>query len=331
MQNIPESAHIQLAAMSRWYVVSRALHTIAKLGLANHMSMDTPISVETLAEKTGCKPELLHRLLQFLSDYNVFVQHDKAYTLTNLSKPLRDDDPRSLRAALCMVDDNWWQAFSQLDRCLQTGNSAFFEQHGDEFFNVLKKNPDKQKNFDLGMAKLSSFDDEAIVKVYPFDKFKSITDLGAGRGGLVRALSKHYPKLNIVLFDSESVIKQLPAADFSKEVSLKSGDFFAEIPKTDAYIFKGVLHDFNDDNMQAILKNCAKQMKPGTSLFIAEQVMPDNHQPHPNKTMDIVMMVLLGGRQRRLKEWQHCIEPAGFKFENSYPTESIFTLMEFKS
>lgn len=329
MQENTEQPFMQLATMSRWYVVSRAIHTVAKLGLANYMSSE-PQSIEYLAKATQTRPDLLNRLLKFLCDYNVFHAHNGAYSLTELSKLLRDDDPRSMRAVLCMVDENWWQAFSQLDTCLKTGNSAFFEQHGDDFFSFLSKSPEKQENFDKGMARLSTFDDDAIAKAFDFGAFSTLTDLGAGRGGLVKSLQKFYPGLAITLFDSPVVIQQLDPDDFTSQVTLKSGDFFASIPQTSAYIFKGVLHDFDDKSMFSILKNCAKQIARDARLFIAEQVMPEHNQPHPNKTMDIVMMALLGGRQRTREEWQLIIEPSGFEFQNFYKTESIFSLMEFR-
>lgn len=324
-----EQGYVQLANLSRSYVVSRAIHTVAKLGLANYMST-TPIPIDALAKATKTKAEPLDRLLRFLSAYKVFVRHEGGYALTELSKPLRDDDPHSIRAVLCMVDDSWWQAFSQLEHCLKTGDSAFTYQHGDDFFSFLKKSPEKQSNFDRGMAKLSTFDDEAISKAYPFGSFSSLIDLGGGRGGLVNAIAKHHPLVELSLFDTQAVIEQLKPDDLPPSIKRVSGSFFSTIPLANAYMFKGVLHDFNDEMMKDILSNCSHQLPKDATLFIAEQVLPETNEPHPNKTMDIVMMVLLGGRQRTLKEWQQCIEPSGFYFKASYPTESIFTLMEFK-
>lgn len=324
-----EQPHIQLATMSRWYVVSRAIHTVAKLGIANHMSLK-PIHINELAEKTGTIPELLNRLLKFLSAYGLFNCDQDSYSLTTLSMPLRDNDPHSVRDVLCMVDDSWWQSFAHLDTSLKTGNSAFSYQHGDNFFSFLSKHPEKQENFDRGMAKLSTFDDEAVAKAYDFSQFSQLVDMGGGRGGLIKALARNHPKLQLILLDTAAVIERLKGEHFPPQIKLASGDFLAKIPKADAYIFKGVLHDFNDDLMHQILTNCYQQMTKNASLFIAEQVMPDSPAPHPNKTMDIVMMVLLGGRQRTLSEWQQSIEPSGFVFQNSYKTDTLFTLMAFK-
>src|SRR5438309_2135788 len=76
-----QTPYIELATMSRWYVVSRAIHTVAKLGLANHMS-DKPVSVRNLAEISHTKPELLDRLLNFLTNYKLFEKQNDCYALT---------------------------------------------------------------------------------------------------------------------------------------------------------------------------------------------------------------------------------------------------------
>ncbi|KTC98836.1 methyltransferase [Legionella erythra] len=324
-----DQPHVQLAAMSRWYVVSRAIHTVAKLGVANYMSSE-PTQLSDLAEATGTQPELLDRMLRFLSAYQLFHHQDGAYALTELSRPLRDDDPHSIRDVLCMVDDSWWQAFSSLDQSLKTGEAGFREQHGDDFFHFLSEHPEKQRNFDRGMAKLSTYDDGAIAKAYDFSAFRSLADMGGGLGGLAKAIALKHPEVNVILFDSPQVIGQLNTSAFPANVQLQGGDFLKTIPQADAYLFKGVLHDFNDEMMHQILSNCCRQMPPEAMLFIAEQVLPEDDLPHPNKTMDIVMMALLGGRQRTLHEWQKRIEPSGFTYLDHYKTESIFSLMAFR-
>ena len=66
-------------------------------------------------------------------------------------------------------------------------------------------------------------------------------------GGLSQALARHYSKLQLTLLDTAAVIEQLRSADFPPQIKLTAGDFLAQIPPADAYIFKGVLHDFNDN------------------------------------------------------------------------------------
>ena len=135
--------HVQLAIMSREYVVSRAIHTIANLGIADHMS-EQPISVQELARLTSTVPEILARLLNFLTAYGLFSKNGDSYGLTPLSAPLRSDHPYSMKEVLSMVDESWWQAFAQLETALKTGTTAFKLQHGTDFFDFLNHNPPKK-------------------------------------------------------------------------------------------------------------------------------------------------------------------------------------------
>ncbi len=309
--------HVQLAIMSRDYVVSRAIHAIAHLGIADHMS-EQPIAVRELAHLTSTIPDLLDRILSFLSNYGLFIKNGDAYALTPLSAPLRQDHPNSMQDVLSMVDESWWQAFAQLETTLKTGTTAFKIQHGLEFFDFLNQNPEKKIRFQKGISKLSALDDKAITQGYNFGQFKSLTDIGAGYMELSRAIKEQYPSISVTLFNLIEHISKYP-----------TNDYFLSLEKTEAYLLKGILHDFDDEKVIRILIDCYQNMPMHSSLIVAEQVIPDNDLPHTNKTMDIVMMVLLGGQQRKLKDWYELIETTGFKLKNTYPTQGIYTIMEF--
>ena len=311
--------HVQLAMMSREYVVSRAIHAIAHLGLADHMS-NKPRSVKELAQLTGTIPDLLERILTFLTDYGLFIKEGEAYALTPLSYPLRQDNPNSIKDILGMFDECWWQAFSQLETCLKTGIPAFKVQHGTEFYEFMNNNPAKKSGYEKGMAKLSKLDDDLIAQHFDFGQFPTLLDLGYGRKGLAEAIKKHHPKVEIDI--------NLLNPEYIKNENDSS---FSSLPKADAYILKGILHDFNDEIVDKLLKDIRNSMKSKGSLIIAEQAIPDNEIPHTNKTMDIIMMVLVGGRQRTVSQWCELVESAGFKSKLITPTQGMFTLMEFQN
>lgn len=305
--------HMQLAIMSREYVVSRAIHAIAHLGIADHMT-EQPISVQELARLTSTVPELLDRVLNFLTVYGLFVKNGEDYALTPLSAPLRQDHPYSMKDVLSMVDESWWQAFAHLETGLKTGIPAFREQHGTDFFTFLNDNSEKKIRFQKGLSKLSTYDDKAITQGYNFSQFKKIIDIGKGQDGLSKAITTQYPNTTVDLYNL---------------MARPENDYFLSLPVADAYLLKGVLHDFDDEKVSKILTNCHQHMPNHSSIIIAEQVIPANDLPHTNKTMDIIMMVLVGGRQRTSASWCELIEAAGFKFKNTFPTPGIYTIMEF--
>lgn len=318
MNNESPPPHMQLAIMSRGYVVSRAVHAIAHLGIADHMS-DQPVSVKELAELSSTMPDLLDRLLTFLSDYGVFLKTEDGYALTPLSYPLKQDHPFSMKDVLGMFDESWWQAFAHLETVLKTGTPGFRQEHKADFFDFLNATPEKRVRYDKGMAKLSSIDEQTIAQSFNFGKFHSLVNIGTGGQSLIEQITNQYPNLAVEQFN------------FHPELVKHAGDdLFSSLPAADAYLFRGRLHVFNDEQVKQILSDCREKMRPDSTLLIAEQAIPDNALPHTNKTMDIIMMVLVGGQQRNLNNWRELVESVGFELKSSTATKGLFTIMEYE-
>ncbi|MCL9685326.1 methyltransferase [Legionella maioricensis] len=311
-------AHIQLAIMSRDYVVSRSIQAIAKLGIADHMSDKlTPVGI--IAKKTSTIPELLDRLLSFLSAYGLFTKVDDSYALTSLSYPLQQDNAHSIKEVLCMVDESWWQAFAHLDTELKTGVSAFKLQHGIDFFNYLDQHAETKTNYEKGLAVLSTFDDKAITQGYDFGQHQHLVNIGNKTAGLTNAINTRYPAVFIHNLD----------INFQLNIQ-ELNDQLKNLQHIDGYLVKALLHDYSETVIKQVLHACYTHMPNHSSLIIAEQIIPNDPLPHTNKTMDIIMMVLVGGRQRTLTNWQELIESSGFKLTSTYPTSGLLTLMEYK-
>src|SRR5215475_13147175 len=111
----------------------------------------------------------------------------------------------------------------------------------------------------------------------------------------------------------------------SKKVA---GDFFDSVPGADCYVIKGVLHDFNDEQCTRILTNCRRSVSVDGCLVIANQDLPlSSDVPHPNLTMDIQMMTILGGRERSARDWSELFQLTGWRVSNRIETGVGFTLV----
>src|SRR5262245_37055772 len=85
---------IQIAALSR------ALGTIAELGVADHIIQGTPQPVSVLAAATGTHERSLHRVLRFMASHGVFAETSPGqFDHTPLSAVLRGDAEGSYRSA----------------------------------------------------------------------------------------------------------------------------------------------------------------------------------------------------------------------------------------
>jgi C-methyltransferase len=332
-RNAGQSAARLIDEMSRLYYLSRAIHVVAELGIAEHLE-DAVVGSATLAEKTGTNSVALRRLLRFLSAYGVFeeISPDK-FRNTSLSSVLRDDHPQSVRANLRRIGTFWWSAVGELEHSIRTGEASFEHVHGAPFFHYLRANSEAQRRFDQAMASISDADDAAVASAYDFAQFERIVDLGGGRGGLLVQILKRAPKATGVLFEQPQVLERatrLDEAGLSDRSRKVAGDFFASVPEdADCYVIKGVLHDFNDQQCANILSNCRRAASVTSRLVIANQDLPGIvDAPHPNLTMDIQMMTLLGGRERSASEWSDLFQQSGWKFNNQIETRTGFSLVE---
>ena len=91
---------------------------------------------------------------------------------------------------------------------------------------------------------------------------------------------------------------------------------------------KWIVHDWNDDQSVAIMKNCHRALAEGGKLILVEAVVPAGNEPHFSKFIDLNMLVMTGGRERTEAEFRDLYERAGFRLTRVVPTESPFSVIE---
>jgi O-methyltransferase len=323
-----------LGLMSRLYVVSRSIHAIAELGVADLIG-EVPVSAADVARTAGVSSAYLARCLRFLAAYGVFEETSpQHFRATPLSAVMRDDHPKSMRPVLRMVSNEWWDAVGRLPDVVRDGRSGIELGHGRTFFEMLREGPALQRRFDDGMSAISRMDDETLAAVYDFSGAGVVADLAGGKGNFLREVLRKNPRLSGVLFDQPQVLAEttlLHEYVRDRRARLVPGNLFEVLPApADVYVIKGTLHDFADREAISILRNCASVMRPADKLLVIEQVIPTGNSPHPNKTMDMVMMFLLGGRQRSMDEWSELLASAGLHRSQVLATPTPYTIIEVR-
>ena len=107
------------------------------------------------------------------------------------------------------------------------------------------------------------------------------------------------------------------------------GDFFKSIPAHHrAYTLAHVLHDWDDTQCVAILRNCRDAIAPGGRLLIVEAVLPVGDTPHHGKLMDLLMLTVTGGKERTAAEFAALLAAANFAIEQVIETSTHQSLIE---
>lgn len=146
-----------------------------------------------------------------------------------------------------------------------------------------------------------------------------LVDVGGGLGHDLRELREKYPKLpgKLVLQDRGEVLTEASKSGGDIEsFQTMPHDFFTLQPVQGAraYYLHSVLHDWSDDDCVKILDALKPAMKKGYStLLVNELVVPSQGAAWPVTSMDHLVMVLGGMRERTEDQWRKLLNTAGFK------------------
>lgn len=327
------ASHQQLDQMITGYWSSQAIYAAASLGIADLLA-EGPQTVEQLATATKTNPGALYRLLRALASVGIFAENQqKEFALTPLAEYLRSDVPGSKRALAMMSGDEHFQAWGEILYSIRTGKTSFDKVFGKPFFDYLPEHPDKAQTFDKAMTGIHGRESDVILKAYDFSEVKTLLDIGGGNGSNIARILQKYPEMRGILFDLPHVVERSQAhiqqAGLVDRCQLISGSFFESVPEgADVYFMRHIIHDWDDEKSLTILRNCHAAMQDNGKLLVVDSVIPAGNDPFAGKFLDLVMLLIPGGKERTAEEFRSLFAQAGFDLTRIIPTESELSILE---
>jgi hypothetical protein len=319
-------------AIGAW--VSRVVYTAANLGLADHLA-DGPKSAAELAGPTGTTPRTLHRFLRAAGNFGLVTEgQDQKFALTPLGEALKTGAPGSARSTVLTMAGPWmWQALSDFQYSVETGNTAVEKVFGMPIFDYLAQHPAEAAQFSEAMVGIHGAEPPAVAAGYDFSTVGTIVDVGGATGNMLAHILGRHRQPKGILFDRPHVVTEAPkllrAHGVEGRVAIEHGNFFERVPSDgDVYILSHIIHDWNEEQCLTILGNCRRAMKPGASLLIVEFVLPEGNTPHFGKLADMVMLAIPGGEERTAAEYGTLLSAAGFHMSRVVPTSSDVSIVE---
>ena len=319
----PGSLHKKMMQLLSSLWVTQAIGSFARMGLADAMEQGAD-DAASIAEPRGLVVDRVYRLLRALSTVGIVTEGAGGkFALTPLGRMLTSNAPNSMKTSAELLTEYNGEIWSKLDGAL-AGGIAFEALKGQQLFPWLHANPKEGARFQRMMVEVHSPETPAIVAAYDFSQFKSIVDVGGGHGMLLSAILAAHPSVHGTLFDLEEGIEAakrgaggpLPGASFVV------GDVFTTpVPAgAEAYLFRHLLHDYDNDDCLKMLQNVRKQMKPDSRVLVLEKTVPTDDTPGPGRWLDLHVMLLTGGRERTEDEYRALFAKAGFRLARVLPT-----------
>lgn len=307
-------------------LAAQAIHVASKLRIPDLLASG-PKTIAELASKCGAHPPTLERLLRALASLEMFAPTpDGRFRNTPLTEVLRTDHPQSRRdGALFLPAPFLWRPLGELYESVRTGEPTFPVIFGQRFFEYLADHPEDASLFNSVMTQ--GIAAHAVLAAYDFSRFERLVDVGGGQGALLRDILAATPSLQGVLFDLPQVVagaSEVLKGDLGARSQIVGGNFFDSVPGgADAYLLKGVLHDWPDDDAVSILRNTRAAIRPDGTLLLIENIL--DSAARPAGLIDLLMLVI-GGRERTEADFRSLLDSTRFSLIRIIPTEASWLI-----
>jgi 2,7-dihydroxy-5-methyl-1-naphthoate 7-O-methyltransferase len=293
------------------------IHVVATLRIADHIAAGIN-QIDELATASGSAADSLHRVLRHLVDKGMFEEPYRGRFALNEPAQLLLDSSARLGLDLDGIGGRMAYAWGSLLSAVRTGAPAYHTVFGLPFWEDLQAHPDVAASFDalMGPAGHGTPDPEVLVNG-GWESVRTVVDVGGGTGSLLAEILRARPTVRGTLVDLPSTVARsreiLQAAGLAKRVTTVGQSFFDPLPGgADLYLLKNVLGDWPDREAMAILRRCAEAARPAGRIIVLGGVSPDEGGgPSP----ELLMLVLVGGKSRTLKEFRELSRAAGLEVQ----------------
>jgi O-methyltransferase domain/Dimerisation domain len=307
--------------------LARSIYLAAQLGIADCFD-DAPKTIAQLAVATNTEARSLYRLMRALASVGIFTEvSDRCFALTPLAVTLKSDIPGSMRyVVIAQMGEDHSLGWSNGLHSLRTGETAFDAAAGMSVWDYYAQHPKAGQVFSESMTGMLTTVSQAVAATYDFSEFNTIVDVAGAQGSLISAIVRSHPHLKGILFDLPEIIATVNVDDNIQPIA---GNFFESVPSGgDAYLMRAIIHDWEDEKSSIILKNCYQAMPERSKLLLVESIIPPGNDFSPTKLIDVIMLMMTGGRERTEEEYRLLLRSNGFELTQVIPTPSMLSIIE---
>ncbi|KAJ0986599.1 hypothetical protein J5N97_004955 [Dioscorea zingiberensis] len=327
------------------YLKSMCLKSAVELGIADVLKKHgKPMELSDLMSALSISPtrtDSFRRFMRTLTHMELFAEkpgHEVKYLLTPSSHLLVSGETMNVIpfVNLC-VDPTISDPAHVVGPWFKSPKETPFELYfGKSMWDVADEKPEFNKTFNEGMASDSRLVCDVVMMMcgQVFRGLKSLVDVGGGTGTMARAIARAFPETKCTVLDLPHVVDTLKKDDSG--VEYVGGDMFVSVPQANAVLLKWILHDWNDEECVKILQRCKEAIpkrEMGGKIIIIDMVVgatsdKDAHAVETQLLFDLLMMILLTGKERNEREWRRIILAAGFKDYKITPFLGLRSVIE---
>jgi O-methyltransferase domain len=325
----------RLVESRNYMILHQAVCAAAKLGIADLLERGVCATAE-LAREMKVNEDALYRILRALAGEGIFEESaPRTFRNTELSQALRTGQPGSLRSLyMYFGTEFYYRSLGEILYSVETGQPSRAKLFGANEWEYMRQNPEMGRIFDDAMTSHSDAMGAMIASAYDFGRWDSIMDVGGGNGILLSHILKAHKNLRGVLADQPQVLERARQRGFlggelAGRSTTEECDFFSKVPRgCRAIVMKSVIHDWDDEKSLKILTNCRKAIPEDGAVMLVEWGLSEANLPSTGKLLDVLMLVLTGGKERTVDEYAQLLANSGFRLNRVVSTPVEYVVVE---
>jgi hypothetical protein len=174
------------------------------------------------------------------------------------------------------------------------------------------------------MSALQAANFAQLAEKFDFSRYKTVGDIGGALAMSSRIIGARHEYLTFTSFDLPQVTphaqKHIDAAGMADRITVVSGDFFQdEFPKADVIIMGNILHDWNLERKNILIKKAYDALPEGGALIAIENLIDDARRENAfGLLMSLNMLIEFGDAfdytGKDFREWCGVAGFARFEF-----------------
>jgi len=267
------------------YSASKVLLSAVGLGLFTQLA-GQPMTAAEIAERFGLVPRPARDFLDALVSLQLLDRDGdgpgaRYVNTAETGHFLDENSPAYLGGLLKIWDQRNYRFWADLTEALRTGQAQSEIKHtGTPFFETLYSDPSRLESFMSAMDSSSRLNFELLADRFPFDRYRSMCDIGGADGLLSRIVAAKHPHLRAVSWDLPAVTEiaagKIDAAGLSGRVRAVAGDFLTDpLPSAEVITMGMILHDWDLERKQLLVAKAYQALPEGGAFIVVESLIDD--------------------------------------------------------
>jgi hypothetical protein len=290
--------HDRIMQLAMGFWASKTLLSAVEIGVFGALA-DGPLDLTALRLRLGLHERAARDFFDALVALGL-LKRDDAGRYNNGEEAdhfLDPTRPGYIGGIIEMFNARLYGFWGSLTEALRTGEPQNEAKHGGDLFAALYADPAQLEGFLRAMTGLSLPVAQELAGVFPWERVRTVVDVGTAQGCVPVELARQHPHLSGGGFDLPPVgpvfSRYVAAHGLTDRLQFMPGDFLVDdLPPADVLVMGLVLHDWDLSTKRMLIGKAFAALAKGGSLIIYELMIDDARRSNvPGLLMSLNMLI----------------------------------------